>query len=84
MIHARENCTPAANAELDLLIKNNPADKVEKILQIFRDCKADEWATSLKEQYYRLALQHLDDVAVLHPGKDALRALAAGLMEREN
>lgn len=83
MIHARENSSPAANAELDLLIKNNPADKVERVLQIFRDCKADEWADSLKEQYYNLALRHLDDVAVLNPRKDALRELAAGLMERE-
>jgi geranylgeranyl diphosphate synthase, type II len=83
MIHAREYCTPEANAELDALIKNNPADKVEKVLQIFRDCKADQWATELKEKYYNIALQHLDEVAVLSDRKVLLRQLAADLMMRE-
>jgi geranylgeranyl diphosphate synthase, type II len=83
MIHAREYCTPEANAELDALIKNNPADKVEKVLQIFRDCKADEWATELKEKYYNIALKHLDDVAVVSDRKILLKQLAADLMMRE-
>lgn len=83
MIHAREYCTPAANAELDLLIKTNPADKVEKVLQIFKDCKADEWSEELKEKYYNIALKHLDDVAVLSPRKAELQKLAADLMMRE-
>jgi geranylgeranyl diphosphate synthase, type II len=83
MIHAREYCTPDANAQLDELIKNNPADKVEKVLQIFKDCKADEWATELKEKYYNIALQHLDEVAVLSDRKGLLRQLAADLMMRE-
>jgi geranylgeranyl diphosphate synthase, type II len=83
MIHAREYCTPEANTQLDELIKNNPDDKVEKVLQIFRDCKADEWATELKEKYYNIALKHLDDVAVLSDRKGLLRQLAADLMMRE-
>ena len=83
MIHAREYCTPEANAALDELIKNNPADKVEKVLQIFRDCKADEWATELKEKYYNIALKHLDEVAVLSDRKVLLRQLASDLMMRE-
>ncbi len=84
MIHAREYCTPQINEQLDELIKNNPADKVEKVLQIFRDCKADEWATELKEKYYHIALQHLDEVAVLKERKFLLFKLAADLMLREN
>ena len=83
MIHAREFCTPAANAELDILIKNNPSNKVEKVLQIFSDCKAEEWSTELKEKYYNIALKHLDDVAVLSPRKTELQKLAADLMMRE-
>ncbi len=83
MIHAREFCTLEANAELDALIKNNPTDKVEKVLQIFRDCKADEWATELKEKYYNIALKHLDEVAVLNDRKSLLRQLASDLMMRE-
>jgi geranylgeranyl diphosphate synthase, type II len=83
MIHAREYSSTAANVEMDDLIKNNPPDKVEKILQIFKDCKADEWAAELKEKYYSIALKHLEDVAVLDNRKDELRKLAADLMMRE-
>ena len=83
LIHSREYCTPAANIELDYLIKNNPADKVEKILQIYKDCKADDWSTELKDKYYNIALKHLDDVAVLSPRKTELQKLAADLMMRE-
>jgi geranylgeranyl diphosphate synthase, type II len=84
MIHAKEFCTAAAAKELDHLIKTGPADKVEKVLEIFRDCKADDWATELKEKYYSIALQHLDDVAVSSNRKTELQNLAAVLMEREN
>ncbi len=83
MIHAQEYCTPAAAQELNLLLKTEPADKVEKVLQILRDCKADEWATELKEKYYGIALQHLDEVAVSETRKEQLRALALLVMERE-
>lgn len=83
MIHARENCSSVANKELDMLSEKNPADKVEKVLQIFRDCKADLWATELKEKYYDIALQHLEDVAVLEVRKEQLRKLAGELMLRE-
>lgn len=84
MVHAREFCTAETNAELDNLIKNNPSDKVEKVLQIFKDCKADEWANELKEKYYQIALKHLDDVAVLSARKEELKKLASDLMMREN
>ncbi len=83
MIHAREFATPTANAALDELIQTNPANKVEMILQIFKDCKADEWATELKEKYYNIAIKHLDDVAVSETRKAELRQLAVLLMERE-
>ena len=69
--------------ELDNLIKNNPADKVEKVLQIYKDCKADDWAAELKDKYYNIALKHLEDVAVLDSRKNELRKLAADLMMRE-
>ena len=84
MVHARENCTAEQNAILDELIKTNPANKVEKVLEIFESCKAAEWATELKEKYYAIALQHLDDVAVQAPRKEELKNLAAYLMMREH
>lgn len=84
MIHAREKCTLAAKKELDIILNSNSPAKVDTVLQIFRDCKADEWATELKEKYYRKALQHLDDVAVLSVRKQELKKLSADLLEREN
>ena len=68
---------------MDEVIKNNPADKVEKVLQIYKDCKADDWAAELKDKYYNIALKHLEDVAVLDSRKNELRKLAADLMMRE-
>lgn len=83
MVHVREFGDAKINAELDDLIENNPPDKVEKVLQIFSDCKVGEWATELKEKYYQIALKHLDDVAVLSARKVELQKLAADLMLRE-
>ncbi len=84
MIHALECCTPNARQELDTLVQQNPIDKVEKTLQIFRDCKADEWATELKEKYYNIAINHLEEVAVVKNRKELLLKLASDLMQREN
>lgn len=83
LIHAREYCSNAANTELDNLIKNNSADKVEKVLQIYKDCKADDWSAELKDKYYNIAIKHLEDVAVLDSRKTELKKLAADLMMRE-
>ena len=83
LIHAREYSSVEANLELDNLIQNNPTDKVEKVLQIYKDCKADAWAAELKDKYYNIAIKHLEDVAVLDNRKDELRKLAADLMMRE-
>ncbi len=84
MIHAQECASVPAKEALASLVKNNPENKTEKVLQIFRDCKADEWATQLKEKFFGIALQHLDDLTVQSPRKEELRKLAEGLMEREN
>ncbi len=84
MIHAFETALPAALAELKSLIKNNPADKVEKVLQIFRDCKADDWAKELKNKFLHTALKHLEDTAVISSRKKPLQELADYLMMRES
>jgi geranylgeranyl diphosphate synthase, type II len=84
MVHAREYCNAQQNEALDNLIATNPADKVEKVLDIFKACKADEWAQELKEKYYQIALQHLNDAAVQAPRKIELQNLAADLMMREH
>ncbi|MFC4261398.1 polyprenyl synthetase family protein [Ferruginibacter yonginensis] len=83
LIHAREQGDASINARLDELLANNAPDKVPQVLQIFKEVKADEWCNALKEKYYQIALQHLDEVAVLSERKTALQQLAADLMMRE-
>lgn len=84
MIHALETATVTQQAELKSLMQNNPADKVEKVLQIFRDCKVDAWARELKEKYLQTALRHLDDIAVLSVRKQPLMDLAGYLIQRDH
>jgi geranylgeranyl diphosphate synthase, type II len=84
MIHAMEVASPIVKAELLALMNSNPADKVEKVLAIFKDCKVDEWAKELKQSYFKTALQHLEDTAVIAVRKKPLMELAEYLMVRES
>lgn len=83
LIHALEVANPAQKEELLQLMKNNPADKVERVLDIFRACNVDAWAKQLKEEYLAKALHHLEEVAVVSIRKKPLKELAAFLIQRE-
>ncbi len=83
MIRALESADPAQADELKKLLDSDPADKVEKILQIFKDSNVDKWATALKEKYLQTALQHLEDTAVLAVRKKPLMELAEYLISRD-
>ena len=84
MIHALEVASDEQRSELNALMPGNDATKVEKVLKIFRACKADEWASRLKEKYFNEAFQHLEEVAVLSSRKDELKQLAMYLLQRES
>jgi geranylgeranyl diphosphate synthase type II len=81
LIHAMES--PSHKKELEQLIKTNPGDKVEKVVAVYKDCKADEWALQLKNKYFDEALTHLEDIAVLSKRKEPLRELALFLVQRD-
>jgi geranylgeranyl diphosphate synthase type II len=81
LIHTIE--TGSQKKELEKIVKENPADKVEKVLSLYRRCKADEWAMELKNKYLDEALAHLEDIAVLSKRKDPLRELAHFLIKRD-
>lgn len=89
MIHALDVAKPEQKAELNELMKSVPeADeakkqKVEKVLKIFHDCKVDAWAEELKDKYYREAMKHLEDIAVLSSRKTELEVLAKYLLQRD-
>jgi geranylgeranyl diphosphate synthase type II len=54
------------------------------MLQIFKDCGVDVWANELKEKYFDMAMQHLNDIAVVSNRKAPLKELAEFLIVREN
>jgi geranylgeranyl diphosphate synthase, type II len=83
MIHALEVTPPLRKKELLQLMKDNPADKVTRVLDIFTACGVDKWAVDLKEKYTSLAFQHLEDIAVMDKRKEPLRELAKFLVKRE-
>lgn len=83
MIRAFETASPSQKEALIKLTKENPSDKVETVLQLYKDCKADDWANELKDQYFHAAIKNLDDLAVLSSRKQPLTELAAFLIQRK-
>jgi geranylgeranyl diphosphate synthase type II len=56
---------------------------VKIVLNIFKSCGIDSWASALKEQYLQTALQHLDEIAVSKSRKSSLEQLAHYLISRD-
>jgi geranylgeranyl diphosphate synthase type II len=83
MIYALETASPSRRDELRRLMAENPPDKVERVLSIFRVCGIEEWARSLKDQYLNEAFQHLEDIAVWSARKEPLKRLAHYLVQRD-
>ena len=84
MIRAMEVADDDCKITLQKLMSDNPANKVERVLQIFKKCEVDSWANELKEKYLQVALQHLEDIAVLSKRKEPLKELALFLIERSH
>jgi geranylgeranyl diphosphate synthase, type II len=84
LLHALETASSIQQKELKNLLANNTVDKIEKVLQIFRDCKVDEWALQLKDRFLDEAFVHLEDIAVLSKRKQPLKELAHFLVKREH
>lgn len=84
MLHTLKTCTPAHASELQHWMTVPGRDRVEGVLSIMRACGADGWAADLKQHYTGLAMQNLEDVAVLSSRKEALRRLAGDLLQRDH
>ena len=83
LIHAMEAATAGQLKELEKLSKAEDSDKVEKVLQIYKDTKVDAWANELKEKYFAKAMHHLEEIAILSARKKPLQELAEYLINRE-
>ncbi|MEO5890467.1 MAG: polyprenyl synthetase family protein [Ferruginibacter sp.] len=87
LIHAMEVASDSQKKELTALTSTAIEDtdrKVSTVLEIFKDCKIDEWARKLKEIYLQTALGHLEDTAVISGRKQPLIELAEYLIQRES
>ena len=83
-IHAMEVATAGQLKTLADINKSNDLSKVEKVLQIYKDTNADAWAKELKDKYYKVAMYHLEEIAVLSKRKKPLMELAEYLINREH
>ncbi|MFM9644515.1 hypothetical protein, partial [Streptomyces turgidiscabies] len=72
LLYALENANPETKQKLLQLIAENPENKVAQVLAIFKECNVDEWAIALKEKYFKTALQHLEEIAVVSSRKKYL------------
>lgn len=83
LIQALATADAGQKKELKKLMNGNGKDKTEKVLQLFHDCRVNEWALQLKNKYLDEALLHLEDVAVLSKRKEPLQEFAHFLIQRE-
>lgn len=83
LLHALEVANAEQKQQLQQLMLENPADKVQQVLSIFTNCGADKWAMQLKDKYLQTALKHLEDIAVLNIRKEPLKELAEFLIQRD-
>ncbi|MEQ1797476.1 MAG: polyprenyl synthetase family protein [Lacibacter sp.] len=83
MIHAMRSASAAQKEQLQQLMQTNTADKVEKVLSIFKSAGVDEWALQLKNEYLEKAMTHLEEIAVMSKRKEPLKELAQFLVQRE-
>ncbi len=83
MIQALQVASDSQLEDLQFLMSGNRHDKVERVVQLFRDCGVDEWAMELKDRYINTAFQHLEDITVVSARKAPLRELALFLVQRD-
>jgi geranylgeranyl diphosphate synthase type II len=69
--------------ELNNFLNLNDDSKIQPILGIYKSCNVDEWAKELKQKYLSIAMEHLEEIAVVSVRKKPLEELAHYLMERD-
>lgn len=83
LIQALQTGTSSQVTELNELLKTNRPDKIQRVIEIYKDCNISDWAKELKQHYMNIAMTTLDDTAVLSSRKKPLEDLAHFLLERE-
>jgi geranylgeranyl diphosphate synthase type II len=84
MIEAMQTASADDKIILQKLMSEQPPDKVNQVLRIFKSSGVDEWAVSLKNKYLDIAYAHLDEITVISKRKEPLKQLAAFLVQRDH
>ena len=84
LLQAMNVASVSQKKELNYLLQSNDESKIGLVLDIYRDCQIDQWAKELKQQYFSVAMHHLEETAVLSARKKPLEELAKDLMVRES
>lgn len=82
-LRAMEAASVQQKNKLSELLFCDDQNKVDEVLQIYKSCNADDWAKELKQKYYSIAMNHLEEIAVVSARKKPLQQLAVYLMERD-
>ena len=64
-------------------MQRNDEGKIQEVLTIYKACNIKDWAMELKQKYMKIALNHLEETAVLSIRKKPLEELARYLLDRE-
>lgn len=83
LLQAMKVGTPAQKEQITLLLNSNDNTKISSMLDIYRSCNVDDWARDLKQKYFSIAMDHLEEVAVVSSRKKPLEELANYLMDRD-
>ncbi len=69
--------------ELHYLSSLEEESKINRVLEIYKSCNIDDWAKELKQEYFSIAMHHLEEIAVVSARKKPLEELALYLMDRD-
>jgi geranylgeranyl diphosphate synthase, type II len=83
LISAQEKASVSQKKMIRDLLLSSSADKIQRMIEIYRIIGVDREAESAKKNYMERAYSHLDKIAVPSENKIALKDLAVYLLERE-
>ncbi len=83
LLKALESANSSQKESITRLMQHDLPEKVEAMLQIYRECRVDEAARDAKEAYTLRAADALQAIEVPAADKDPLRELAGYLLQRD-
>lgn len=83
LLQALKVASTSQQKELNYLSSLDDESKIQPILNIYKSCDIDDWAKELKQKYFSIAIDHLEEIAVVSARKKPLEELSLYLMDRD-